>query len=118
MTRVASASLDGFLEFLKSLLLDNELRNHSSKIRKLSLLRAELDLCNNFMLWIDLEEGGFESDGLRRFRLLRYAGEIRKYGDVYFDKVAEISLPKPLEKFYDSDSYCTYINFLKLHINR
>ena len=118
MTQVSSVSLDDFLAFLKSLLLDNELRNHSSEIRKLSSLRAELDLCGNFMLWIDLEEGGFESDGLRRFRLLRYAGEIRKYGDVYFDKVAEISLPNPLDKFYDPDSYCTYITFLKLHIKR
>ena len=63
------------------------------------------------MLWLDLEESGFESDGLRKLRLLRYAGEVRKYGDVYFDKVAEVTLPYPLERFYDPQIYCVYITF-------
>jgi len=116
MDQMSSILLDDFLAFLTSLLLDNELSDRSSEIRKLSSSRAELDLFNNFMLWLDLEEGGFESDGLRKLRLLRYAGEVRKYGDVYFDKVAEVTLPYPLERFYDPQIYCVYITFLKLHM--
>tara|TARA_A100001388_G_C28495427_1_gene369088 strand:+ start:115 stop:468 length:354 start_codon:yes stop_codon:yes gene_type:complete len=116
MNRLSTSFIDDFLAFLKSLLLDNDLSGDSLEVRKLSSGRAELDLCKNFMLWLDLEEGGFESDGLRRFRLLRYAGEVRKYGDVYFDKIAEITLPSPLERFYDPNVYYIYITFLKLHI--
>ena len=115
MPQSPSNLLDEFLGFLISLLLDSQLIQTSTEIKRLSPFRAEVELRNNFMLWLDLGEGGFEADGLRRLRVLSYAGEVRKYGDIYFDKVAEISLPEPLDRFYDSDIYSVYITFLKLH---
>ena len=67
MGQISSIFLDDFLEFLTSLLLDNELCDRSSEIRKLSQSRAELDLCNNFMLWLDLEEADLKVMGSENF---------------------------------------------------
>tara|TARA_Y100000589_G_scaffold136231_2_gene130363 strand:- start:519 stop:872 length:354 start_codon:yes stop_codon:yes gene_type:complete len=115
MVQSPKNSLEEFLAFFISLLLDGQLICTHLKIKILSQFRAEVELRNHFILWQDLEEGGFEADGLGRIKILSYAGEVRKYGDIYFDKVTEITLPEPLDRFYDPDFYCVYITFLKLH---
>ena len=66
------------------------------------------------MLWLDLEESGFESDGLRK---LDYCDMLVKFANMGMYTLIKLLVTLyPLERFYDPQIYCVYITFLKLHM--